>query len=92
MRVIAVGDNGTKHLLDIGDCISGSRKCESRTPYDSRNSAWAYYIWRLFPLVGYTLDASWANDYVGYILDMLPQALEIGLLYEQIIALDVFLY
>ena len=30
-------------------------------------SAWAYYIWRLFRLVGYTLDASWTNDSVGYV-------------------------
>ena len=43
----------------------------------------------VFPLVGYTLDASWANDSVGDILDMLFQALEIGSLHELIIAFDV---
>jgi hypothetical protein len=53
-----------------------------------REAQLGHIIFGVFPLVGYTLDASWANDSVGDILDMLSQALEVGLLHGQIIVLD----
>lgn len=94
MRVIAIGDNGREHL-DILRLLATAPQALVSANHALpmiREVQLGHITFGVFPLVGYTLDASWANNSVGDILDMLLQALEVGSPYEQIIALDAFLY
>ena len=89
MRVVAVGDNGRKHL-DILRVLATAPQVLISANHALpmiREVQLGHITFGVFPLVGYTLDASWANDSVGDILDMLLQALEVGSLYEQIMLL-----
>ena len=95
IRVIVIGDNGRKHL-DILRLLATAPQALVSANHALpmiREVQLGHITFGVFPLVGYTLDASWANDSVGDILDMLLQALEVGSHYEQIIiAFDVLLY
>ena len=91
MRVVAIGDNGRKNL-DILRILATAPQVlisANHTLPIIREVQLGHITFGVFLLVGYTLDASWANDSVGDILDMLFQALEIGSLHELIITFDV---
>ena len=94
MRVIVVGDNGRKHLDILRELATAPEALISvnHTLPMIREVQFGHITFGVFPLVGYTLDVSWANDSVGDILDMLLQALEVGSLREQIISLDTLPY
>lgn len=94
MRVIVVGDNGRKHLDILRELATAPQALISANHALPmiREVQLGHITFGVFPLVGYTLDASWANDSVGDILDMLLQALEVGSLHEQTISLDTLLY
>jgi hypothetical protein len=94
MRVVAVRDNGRKNL-DILRVLATAPQVlisANHTLPMIQEVQLEHLTFGVFPLVGYTLDVSWAKDSVGDILDMLLQVLEVGSLHEQIIALDVLLY
>jgi hypothetical protein len=96
MRVVAIGDDGRKHLDILRILLATAPQVLISANHAlpmTREVQLGHITFGVFPLVGYTLDVSWAKDSVGDILDMLLQALEVGSLYEQIIALDgVLLY
>jgi hypothetical protein len=79
MRVIAVGDNGRRHL-DILRILATAPQALSTANHTLpmiREVQLGHITFGIFPLVGYTLDAPWANDSVGDIVNMLLQALEV---------------
>jgi hypothetical protein len=94
MRVVVIGDSGRKHL-DILRVLATAPQVlisANHTLPMIREAQLGHITFGVFPLVGYTLYASWANDSVGDILDMLLQALEVSSLHKQIIVLDPLLY
>jgi hypothetical protein len=95
MRVVAqaVGENGRKHL-DILRVLATAPQVLISANHALpmiREVQLGHITFGVFPFVGYTLDASWANDSVGDILDMFLQALEVSSLHERIIALYILI-
>ena len=90
IRVITVGDNGRKHL-DILRVLATAPQIlisANHTLPMIREVQLEHITFGVFPLVGYTLDASWANDSVGDILDMLFRRWRWVRSHEQTIAFD----
>jgi hypothetical protein len=84
MRVVAVGDNGRKNL-DILRVLATAPQVlisANHTLPMIREVQLGHITFGVFPLVGYTLDVSWAKNSVGDILDMLLQVLEVNFLHE----------
>lgn len=89
MRVLVVGDNGRNHL-DILRVLATAPEVLISTNHTLpmiRELQLGQITFGIFPLVGYTLDTSWAHNSVGDILNMLLQALEVGSFHQQIIIL-----
>ena len=90
MRVVAVEDNGRRHL-DILRILATAPQALTNANHALPMIREVQLGHIIFGVVGCTLDASWANNSVGDILEMLLPPLEVGALHEHIIAIDILI-